>query len=366
MTEVLFLTNWQQLGGAELNALLLAEGFQDHGVKTEVVFCCRRTPFVETSVPLRVLAPHKPTSLREILHFLKAVWQLRQKKPDAIFGFQNFSNVLGSLLAATIPGCKFIATQRNPAQTGGRLASIADRIVGCTALYTLNVCVSKAVKASFQDYPRWYRSRLRVIHNGTPTLAPINLSKAGCREFLKIPQDKICLGALGRLAEQKNLSFLFSVMLALPDIHLVLGGSGEKEIELKQEAEKLGLSARVSFLGDVARDDVAKFYEAIDVCVIPSRYEGFCRTLVEAMSVGLPVVASKIDVFEEVGGDAVKLFTLEASLWVEGISEILKRSEKRKELSEKARLRAVFFNKETMIAQYRNAYQNPEDFEGFP
>ena len=106
--------------------------------------------------------------------------------------------------------------------------------------------------------------------------------------------DKFVIGSVGRLTHQKNLSFLISVFSTLlklsPDAVLLIIGGGEEETALKKKAVSLGISENVRFLG--VRDDVEQLYQAMDVFVMPSHYEGLPVVGVEAQFAGLPCVFS--------------------------------------------------------------------------
>ena len=71
---------------------------------------------------------------------------------------------------------------------------------------------------------------------------------------------------------------------------LLLIGNGEKEQELNQKAEKLKINSKVRFLGE--RNDVSELYKAMDVLVLPSRFEGVPLVGIEAQFSGLPCVFS--------------------------------------------------------------------------
>lgn len=134
-----------------------------------------------------------------------------------------------------------------------------------------------------------------------------------------MPQDRIVLGCLGRLHEQKNLTFALDVLAELPEAVLFLAGEGPEEPSLRARAESLGISARVSFLGSLVGEDVTRFYQAIDLLLFPSLYEGFGRVLVEAMSQGVPIVANDLQIVREVGGQCVDRRPLDVREWVRAV-----------------------------------------------
>lgn len=105
---------------------------------------------------------------------------------------------------------------------------------------------------------------------------------------------QIVLGHVGRFTLQKNHAFLINIFKKIHDIDsntvLVLVGIGELMDETKEKVEQLGLTSAVQFLG--FRRDVAELLQGMDLFLMPSLYEGFPVTGVEAQATGLPCVFS--------------------------------------------------------------------------
>ena len=115
------------------------------------------------------------------------------------------------------------------------------------------------------------------------------------------------LVAAGRLTRQKGFDLLLEAMPALlaehPGLFLCLAGEGPERAALAAQARHLELGDRVRFLGE--RGDLAALFAAADLFVLPSRSEGSPYVLLEAMALGLPVVATAVgDVAEMLGGEA--------------------------------------------------------------
>jgi len=105
--------------------------------------------------------------------------------------------------------------------------------------------------------------------------------------------------SVGFLNRQKGFDILFKAMQLLVDAgkdpSLILAGSGPEEPALAQLAEKLGIRERVTFRGYVPFDLLAPLYRECDVFVLPSRYEGLGRVLIEAALAGAPIVTTSIE-----------------------------------------------------------------------
>jgi len=114
------------------------------------------------------------------------------------------------------------------------------------------------------------------------------------REF-GIADEEVVVGALGRLVKQKGYDLLLEAaddfLADFPRARLIIWGNGPQRNALKRLALRLGLE-RVSFLGNTA--DPWRAYAAMDIFCAPSRWEAGPYAVLEAMAVGLPVVASPV------------------------------------------------------------------------
>jgi glycosyltransferase involved in cell wall biosynthesis len=82
-------------------------------------------------------------------------------------------------------------------------------------------------------------------------------------------------------------------MIQLPGVRLVIGGSGILRTSLEQRATHLGLADRVQFAGFIPDEQLARYYQAADLVVLPSlALEGFGLITLEALACGTPVVAT--------------------------------------------------------------------------
>lgn len=114
------------------------------------------------------------------------------------------------------------------------------------------------------------------------------------RKALGIKEEEIVLLSVGEINQNKNHKVVIKAMAQIgrKDIRYVICGIGSLMEANQQLAESLGLRNQVMFAG--YRTDIDKFYQAADVFVISSFREGLPVALLEAMSAGLPCVASRI------------------------------------------------------------------------
>jgi len=212
----------------------------------------------------------------------------------------------------------------------------------------------------------WFlRDRIRVLPNGVDTdrFAPRLTLRADLRRKFRVPGRSLVLGSVGRLVAIKSHGTLLKAAAILADrgveVCVLIAGDGPELASLQSEAGALPqLSGRVQFLG--ALQNVPEFLNAIDVFVLPSISEGMSNTLLEAMSTGLPVVATRVggnsELVEEghsgflfTARDVAKLATL-----LEGLAND---PEGRDKMGASARQRVLErFRLDQMITGYRSLY----------
>lgn len=216
-----------------------------------------------------------------------------------------------------------------------RLAFLSQR--------TQVIAVSHATADAFRRSLN-FGSRLRVIHNGTDlSRFPLkSYSESPLKKELDIPQESFLVCAVGQICARKGLlelSRAFSkVVQHSPKLHLAIVG----EIVFAHEVpyrdalfrfvESAGLSDRVHFTG--TRKDVASVLQSADLLVLNSLEEPFGLVLVEAMSCGTPVLATRVGGIPEIVTDKATGWLVERGdtrelaaklLWLSEQSELLSR-----------------------------------------
>lgn len=100
--------------------------------------------------------------------------------------------------------------------------------------------------------------------------------------------------SVGWLIERKGHHLIIEALQALPSVTLVIAGSGPDLEELKKIAKKLGVYARVRFLGALSQPELNTWFRRADLSVLASSREGWANVLLESMASGTPVVATKV------------------------------------------------------------------------
>jgi teichuronic acid biosynthesis glycosyltransferase TuaC len=106
--------------------------------------------------------------------------------------------------------------------------------------------------------------------------------------------DGFTLLSVGHLVPVKGHDLAIGALPMLPNVTLMLAGSGVEQGRLEALARRLGVAERVRFLGVVPQPELARYYSAADALVLASSREGWANVLLEAMACGTPVVASRV------------------------------------------------------------------------
>lgn len=179
------------------------------------------------------------------------------------------------------------------------------------------ICVSEAVRSHLEGF---LPAKTAVIRNGIPDPAE--------RWHPREPDGPFRFLFVGRLTRRKGLHVALSALPSVkesPWVLDILGGGPQRE-ELEAMAASLGLEEKVFFHG--FRDDVGTWMAASDCLLFPSFDEGMPLTLMQAIRVGVPVLASDIGpVRELVGGGEGLLAAGDAESWAESLSSLVARRE---------------------------------------
>jgi len=153
------------------------------------------------------------------------------------------------------------------------------------------VAVSRDLKEiAFSRYgvdPR----RIDVLDNHIEDLSGTRLPKALCREKLGLNPQKFLIVTVARFDANKNLEMLLKVgSFSKEDPFFLIVGDGPERPRLEKQADQSGLGKKMTFVG--WQENVIPFLSSADLFILPSRMEGRSNALLEALAVGLPVLAS--------------------------------------------------------------------------
>ena len=203
--------------------------------------------------------------------------------------------------------------------------------------------------------------KLVVFPYGIKLNEPENLPEpAAVRDELGVAG--FVLGMVGRLEEQKGQRFLLAALpelsRAIPDLAVLLVGSGREEQALRRLAEDLGVMPQVHFLG--TRRDLPRLFRAMDLFIQPSLWEGLPLTLLMAMGAGLAVVGTRVSGVTEVIADGANgrlVAPGDSQALAQAILELYRRPELRNTMGEAARRTvAGEYSQEAMLRRLEAIY----------
>lgn len=238
-----------------------------------------------------------------LLYLLGGLWQLRGFDPRTIYHAHDIGAAGWLAVAARyLYGGKCLIKLRTGAYAYRRdfksrfarwqmlaLLRLVDRII------VVNREVEEFVTA--QGIPE---NRIVRIPNGVDTTKyrpPMPSEKVEARRKCRLPQDALIVLYVGRLEGMKGVDVLLKGWSRLPEeqlsyYRLLLVGDGPERKNLERLAETLNISSSIKILGE--QSEVLPFYQSAELFVLPSRTEGLSNALLEAMSAGLPVIASEV------------------------------------------------------------------------
>ncbi len=200
-------------------------------------------------------------------------------------------------------------------------------------------CSKKAT--DFMFFPN---DQVRFIHNAVDIdMFRINeKERIQVRNELHISDSTKVIGFVGRLVDQKNVLFLPEILKSIiekyeNDVVMMIIGEGNLRDKLQEKVNALNLQERCYILGD--RSDIYRYYNSMDVFVLPSLYEGLPIVMVEAQVSGLPCIVSDVITSESnISGNVTFLPINDANVWGEVVFDRLNTKNTNRELiSEKLR-----------------------------
>lgn len=293
MIRLAFVISTLDQSGAERQLALLAAGLPRDRFDIRVFALTRGGFFAEqlaqAGIPLEVLGKR--------FRFDPLTWQrlrtgLKAFRPDIVQSFLFSANSYVRLPGICPKGCRIIVSERCVDTWKSSWQLALDRRLSSRA--TVMTANSESV-ATFYTEQGFPRSRIVVIPNGVPLSDAAN-DRTWIRQALGFqPHDRI-VGFVGRLARQKrleDLTWAFQLLHQVVDhARLVLIGDGPERDAIAELAGKLTCRDKMVFAGH--RTDAYRLMQGLDAFCLPSEFEGMSNSLLEAMSLGLPVVVSDI------------------------------------------------------------------------
>lgn len=316
--HVLYLIDSLAQGGAERSLASLAPHFLSAGLRLDVAYLSERPgihdQLLAAGVELFPLGTHRDRTrtVREVRRLL------RSRSPDLVHTTLFESDVAGRV-AGLLSGIRVVSSLVNDSYGSEHLSDPHLVPWKIRSAQVLDLATARIVKR-FHAISRHIadrmarrllipRSRIDVIPRGRD---PIQLGprtsarRTAARRALGVSTTDPLVLAAARHEYQKGLDVLVqampSVLGSIPDARLVVAGrDGNRTAQLLEQVRLLGLGDVVHFLG--ARQDVPDLLCATDVFVAPSRWEGLGGSVLEALALEAPIVASDIPPIREAVGE---------------------------------------------------------------
>lgn len=298
--SIVFLLSHSSAGGVQEIWANLAEGFRTRGFNVRLMALYPyRAQVRETSahLPWNYVVPKRPTAVPAQIGMLMSLVSLfKSAAPDLIFTAMPAANVLAPI-AARLAGVdtRIVISHHSPVDTYSPILNSIDGWVGSWKNVQTVVTVSDAVGASLKGKPKPYVAKQKTIHNALPPDVEGLLATLATERANGQPKGRRVI-ATGRLFPQKNYPVLVRAAAHMPDVEIVIVGTGPDETMLKQLAQELGVTDRVSFVGHRSRKEALQLLSEGDVFVQPSWFEGHSLGLIEAAKLRLPLVVSNVPV----------------------------------------------------------------------
>lgn len=343
MIRVLHLIDSFDLGGAQTVLLEYLRHRDRHRFHLEAATMHGRGVFwealAETDTPLHSLSPQKwpPAYLWELPQLLE------RGHFDIVHCHLFGSNWIGQPLArwAGVPVVIGHDHCNDAARADNLVATLIDRSINQTSSHLLSV--SRSITEFLTHIEGLDPEKITTLPNPVDTrrfLPATPEAQRAAREKIGLPEHGFIVGGVGRLTRQKNfhrfIEIAAAVRQAAPSMQFCLAGHGPEETALRSHNQTLGNP--VQFLGFQA--DTISLYQALDVVLLTSDYEGMPMTILEAMSAAVPVVASRVDGLSEViqtGTDGLLVAPEDRTGFVQALLGLFQDDAKRQALGRSAR-----------------------------
>jgi len=337
--NVLALIDHFVMGGAESQLTRFALAAAGSGIRLSIACLEERdgnpaaAPLVEhgiAPVNLNLTGRHGPRSVQAVRRHITAV------NPQLVHTHLGTSDMLGGLAARSL-GVPAISTIH--AASWGAGIDAKRRLVRACA--TRIIAVSDSAKREYLSRGWAREDQIVTVHNGIDAVATPGAG-ADVRRELGLAPDDLVVGMVSALRPEKGHDVALEIVRSLRDSHprlrLLIVGRGALTDQIAAQAADLGDAVVMAGM----RHDVMRVFDAIDVCLQPSRSDAFPTTLIEAMAASVPILATAIDGIPEIITDGetgvLAAAPPRAPAFADALKDLLDDPEKRRRLAQAGRL----------------------------
>ena len=315
--SILLIGSQMAIGGAQRGLFDQAGWFKSHGCKVVVAFFYDKEGFHQkwsqaVDFPVYNLQARQRGAgfLRQGILLLAGLWRLwgllRREQFDVIETFTHDSNILGLPLAWLAQVPVRIATHRGKIGEFPKWRQMLHNVLVNSQIVHTLIAVSEQTRLQAIEEGIWV-NKITVIPNAVKALDTSSVNRVQIRTDLGWNENDIFLLSIGRLTYQKGHEFLIQAMSKVirhfPNAKAGICGDGPLRSQLEGQIKEAGLSGHVRLLG--AWEDITPLLASADIFILPSRWEGLSRALMEAMAAGLPAIATRVDGIKDLITDGV-------------------------------------------------------------
>ena len=302
--RVLHIQKVSGIAGSERHLLTLLPALHERGIDVEMLTLTAQQPgaddFLEQMTSAEI--PSFAMSIRR--HFDPALVSrlarfIKTRAYDIVHTHLIHADLHGGLAARVAGRVRLVSTRHNDDEF--RLSEPIQSIVRLNSrMFDRIICVSDHIRHFCSAAERIDPLRLVTIPYGSKPDAIRNYANV---KPVGLPERRgPVIGLVAALTQQPGYDTLFQAMLrvsaAMPNLQLLIVGDGPKRTELEQRTRTLGLADVVHFLG--ARNDASALMLHFDLLIHPLRREGFGLVILDAMTAGRPVVATRANAVDEI------------------------------------------------------------------
>lgn len=286
------------VGGTELNAVRLAEALDPQRFELAVCHLQHDGPLRARYEAVGATLKHIPIS--GLLTFSTfragltlASW-LRRWRADIVHAHDIYSNIFSVPYARLGTGAAVIASRRwwYDSPRPGLIPLNRFSYMFAHRIFANSRGVAELLSREEHVRKRKIQEIPNFLTDSAFELAG-DAKKRNMKLAWGLPDDVIVVGSVARLAPVKDHAAMLHAIATLDDtVHLVLIGDGPSRSALEILAAELGVAHRVRFLGTIV--STVNLHQFFDVTVLSSRSEGFPNSIIEALAVGCPVVATDV------------------------------------------------------------------------
>ena len=296
--RVLWLIDSLTAGGAESLTASLAEHHDTRRLELHIG-CLKRIDgndfeqrIRDSGTPLKIF---NIRNLRDVTGYRHLLNHVRELMPDVIHSHLTSSSIYGSLLSMQT-GIPLVSSMHvMPEKSRGIRRKMLRQQLEILLLRrhaARIIMVSAAARDAWIANGTFRPDRLHVIHNGIPVIPTDTAARQRVRQKLGLEADKTVIACISVMRPGKGLEYLLEAFARLrqPGLRLLLIGDGPERYRLESLSGELGITDRITWTG--FRHDTAHLLAASDLFVLPSLFDAFPTVLIEAMMLGIPVIAS--------------------------------------------------------------------------